>query len=290
MADISKKISRKSIKAKKNAAIKTIKQQAKQKIKEVKIEYALNSEKVQLKLAEKEQKRNLKLQKKNARLAYNEHKQKQYTLGEELFNSISHGIGVGLSIAAIVLLILKACLFAPGSMVGLYVTSYCLFGGSLFVIYIFSTLYHALTPYGARTIFSIFTHDAIFLLIAGTFSPYLLTNVGSSLGWTLFIVLWSVTAFCIVLYSVFSKKFKTLSVVVYLILGWIYLGILLTSPFVNPLSHISFSYLIAGGVAYSVGSVFYLLKNIKWAHSIFHLFVLAGSILHFFSIYFSLAS
>jgi hemolysin III len=285
MADITERITRKSLRAKKRAAIKTIKTQAREKIKEVKIQYAKNPERQQARIVERERKKALRVQKENARLAYNARQPRQYTLAEDLFNSISHGIGAGLSVAAIVLLILRAIKYAPAGKMPLYITSFTIFGVSMFLLYLMSTLYHALTPYGVRKVFSILNHTSIYLLIAGTYTPFALTTIEGVAGWVVFGIIWGFAALGIILYSVFGARMRNVSATTYIIMGW--LIVFAFNPIVAKLPRISLAMLIAGGVAYTVGCVFYFLKKYKWSHSIFHLFVVVGSVMHFFSIYFS---
>lgn len=289
MADISARITRKSLAAKRKAAVKTIKQQAKEKIREVQIEYNTNPERLKAKAQEKELRQQLRLQRANARLAYNSRHPREFSLGEDLFNSISHGIGAGLSVAAIVLLVVRAVSHAPeGNIpVSTYVSSFAVFGASLFVLYMFSTLYHAVTPYLARKIFSVLNHDAVYFLIGGTATPYLLTKAPGSPGLVAFIILWSLCAALIVLYSVFGAHMRAFSVFTYFVLGWVYILAFVFYPLGTTLPAVSEALLLAGGLAYTAGGVFFLMRKIKWTHSIFHLFVLAGSILHFFSVFYS---
>jgi hemolysin III len=209
---------------------------------------------------------------------------KRYSPGEEIFNSVSHGIGAGLSVAAIVLLIVRAVYCAPAGLKPLYVTSFTLFGASLLILYMSSTLYHALVPFKAKNVFQIFDHSSIYLLIAGTYTPFCLVALRGPFGWTLFGIIWGLAITGIVLYSVFGNRLRAISAVTYVILGWII--VFAFRPLVRTLPHISLVFLIAGGIAYTAGCVFYVLKKVKWMHSIFHLFVLAGSIFHFFSVYF----
>lgn len=286
MADISGKITRKSLKAKKRAAIRTIKAQAREKIKEVKIQYARDPERQKAKVTERERKKAMRVQKENARLAYNARQPRQYSLAEDLFNSISHGLAAGLSVAAIVLLIVRAAMYAPAGHRGLYVTSFTIFGVSLFLLYIMSTLYHALTPYGVRKVFSILNHTSIYLLIAGTYTPFALTTIEGAAGWIMFGVIWGIAVLGIVLYAVFGAKLRNVSAVTYIIIGWVF--IFAYNPLVAKLPQISIVMLICGGLAYTASCPFYFMKKYKWSHSIFHLFVIAGSIMHFFSIYYSI--
>ena len=289
MADISLRITKKSLKAKRKAAIKTIKAQTKEKIRAIKMEYAVNSERKKIKAAERAQKKELRIQKANARLAYNERQPRQYTLGEELFNSISHGIGAGLSVAAIVLLVIRAVFHTPaGSSTALYVTSFSIFGASLFILYLMSTLYHAITVPGARKVFSVLDHDAIYILIAGTYTPFVLTKIPSSAGIAICASVWGICAALIALYSVFKSRLRSFSVFTYLVLGWLIISVFTFYPLGTVLSNTCRAMLFAGGAAYTVGGVFFLMRKYKWTHSIFHLFVLGGSVLHFFAVYFSL--
>lgn len=211
---------------------------------------------------------------------------KRYTLGEEIFNSVTHGIGAGLSIAALVLLIVRAAVHAPRPAAGAYITGFTIFGAALFILYLMSTLYHALTPYGAKKVFAVFDHSSIYLLIAGTYTPFCLTALSGTLGWVLFGVIWALAAAGITCYAVFGSRIRAVSAVTYILMGWLVLFAI--KPLAASLPPVSFKLLIAGGAAYTAGFVFYALKRIKWMHCVWHLFVLAGSILHFFSVYFSI--
>ena len=208
---------------------------------------------------------------------------KSYSSGEELFNSVSHGAGAGLSAAAIPLLVIHAVRSAPAGLTALYVTSFTIFGASLFILYLFSTLYHALTPHKTKKLFQIFDHSSIYLLIAGTYTPFCVAALHGAFGWVLFGIIWGLSVTGIVLYSVFGNRLRAVSAVTYVVLGWIIIFAFRRLTLVVP--RISLVFLIAGGIAYTAGCPFYALKKIKGMHSIFHLFVLAGSILHFFSVY-----
>lgn len=286
MADISGKITRKSLKAKKRAAIKTIKAQAKEKIREVKIEYAANPERKKAVQLERERRKALRVQKENARLAYNARQPRQYTLGEDLFNSISHGLAAGLSVAAIVLLIIRAATYAPDGKTGLYVTSFTIFGASMFILYMMSTLYHALTPYGVRKVFSILNHTSIYILIAGTYTPFALSAIEGAFGWVVFGIMWFFAVIGIVFYAIFGSKMRNVSVVTYILMGWFIVFAL--NPITRVIPKTSIVMLVCGGVAYTLSCIFYFMKNYKWSHSIFHLFVVAGSVMHFFSVFYSI--
>ncbi|WP_052296217.1 PAQR family membrane homeostasis protein TrhA [Treponema brennaborense] len=211
---------------------------------------------------------------------------KRYSIGEEIFNSVTHGIGAGLAAAAIVLLIVRAVVYAPDDGKGFYITSFAVFGASLFVLYLMSTLYHALTPYGAKKVFAIFDHSSIYLLIAGTYTPFCLTVLRGTMGWVLFAVIWGLAVAGMTFYAIFGSRMRLLSAVTYVLMGW--LVVVAFKPMSETLPWLSLVLLITGGVAYTVGCIFYALKKIKWMHSVWHLFVIAGSAFHFFSVYYSI--
>lgn len=215
-----------------------------------------------------------------------QHSVKSYSAGEEIFNSITHGIGAGLAIAALILLIVKAVTQSPPAETVYYVTSWTIFGVTLVVLYIMSTLYHALAPSRAKSVFAIFDHASIYLLIAGTYTPFCLASLRGSIGWALFGIIWGLAITGITLYSIFGKRLRVLSVITYLLMGW--LIVFAFKPMRNVLPPISIFFLLAGGLAYTGGVIFYAMKGRKWMHSIWHFFVLAGSILHFFSVYYSI--
>lgn len=202
-----------------------------------------------------------------------------YTLGEELVNSISHGIGAGLSVAALVLCIVQAAV--NGNAWG--VVSSCIYGSSLIILYCMSTLYHAITNKTARKVFRVFDHTSIFFLIAGTYTPITLVTLKGPLGWTMFGIVWVAAILGIVLNSVSIEKFKVFSMICYVGMGWaVMIGI---KEVMMALPKTGFTFLLIGGIMYTFGLIFYALKKYKYMHGIWHVFVLAGSILHFFCIY-----
>ena len=158
-----------------------------------------------------------------------------------------------------------------------------IFGASLFLMYMLSTLYHALTPYGARKVFSILSHCSIYILIASTYTPFALLTVGGASGWVLFGLSWGAALIFCTLYAVFGARIRMFSVLTYMIMGWLFLAVV--SLCKMNLSNATMAFIISGGISYSVGCIFYLLRKYKWTHSIFHVFVLAGSILHFFAVF-----
>ncbi len=204
------------------------------------------------------------------------------TLGEELFNSITHGIGTLLSIAALVLLVVFAAIKGNAW----HVVSFSIFGTSLVLLYLSSTLYHSFSKEKIKNLFVRFDHAAIFLLIAGTYTPFLLTALRGALGWTLFGIIWAVAIAGVVIRSIYLTRFRKLMVGLYLGMGWMF--VVAIGPLMKNLPGISVLFLFLGGLMYSIGVVFYAWRNLKYGHGIWHLFVLAGSIMHFFSVIYSL--
>ncbi len=203
---------------------------------------------------------------------------KRFTLGEELFNSISHGAGACLSIAGTVVLIVMSALYSDAWAV----VSASIYGSSLIILYTMSTLYHAITNNTAKKFFRIMDHNTIFFLIAGTYTPFTLVTLRGSVGWTVFGIIWGFAALGIVLNSVNLEKFSKISLVCYIVMGW---AIVFTAkPLLNSAPKMSLVFLIIGGLFYTIGVIFYVLKKYKWMHSIWHLFVVGGSIFHYFSI------
>ena len=203
-----------------------------------------------------------------------------YTLGEEIFNSVSHGVGALLSAAALVLLIIFALVYSDGyGLAGAIV-----YGVSLIVLYTMSMVYHIVQNERGKKILRIFDHCSIFLLIAGTYTPYLLGPLRGKIGWTVFGIIWGVTVIGIILNTISLERFKALSLVCYVLMGW---GIILSiKPLAQNVEPAGIILLVAGGLIYTIGVVFYVLKKYRYMHSVWHLFVLAGSICHYFSILF----
>jgi len=215
-------------------------------------------------------------------------KTKLYTLGEEITNSITHGIGSLLSIAALVLMIIKAAIYKSA----LDVVSVIIFGISLIILYTMSTLYHAISNEKAKSVFKIFDHSTIYLLIAGSYTAFTLIalrSIDPTKAWIIFSIVWGIAILGTISYAIFKNKFKVLNIVSYVIMGWV---IVLAIPEIVEYfkfndAIIGLYLLIAGGILYTVGIIFYALqkKNYKYFHCIWHVFVLLGSICHFFSVY-----
>lgn len=208
----------------------------------------------------------------------------QYTPGEEIANSITHAIATGLSIAALVVLIVSAV--SGGD--AWHIVSFSIFGSTLILLYLASTLYHAIPAARAKRILKTLDHSAIFLLIAGTYTPFMLVSLRGPVGWTIFGVIWGLAVTGIILKCCCVYRFKRLSLAIYLGMGW--LCVLVGRDIYASLSPTSLILLALGGLAYTLGVIFYVWKRLPYNHAIWHLFVIAGSTLHFFSVLHTLPS
>ncbi|MBE7045682.1 MAG: hemolysin III family protein [Ruminococcaceae bacterium] len=201
-----------------------------------------------------------------------------YTLGEEIFNSVSHGVGVLLSVAALTLLIV----FAAWKSDGYGMASALVYGISLIILYSMSMVYHIVQSPKAKHVLRIFDHCSIFILIAGTYTPYLLMCMRNALGWTMFGLIWGMTVIGILLNAIGLERFSKVSLVCYVLMGW---GIVFTiRPIAQQVGTQGTALLVAGGIVYTLGIIFYVLKKYRYMHSVWHLFVLGGSVCHYLSI------
>lgn len=208
-----------------------------------------------------------------------------YTRGEETFNMTSHIVGAALGIVALTLCVIFAALHK--NVYG--VVGSAIYGVSLIILYTFSSIYHGLSPkIIAKKVFQVIDHCSIFFLIAGTYTPICLCALreySSALGWTLFGVIWGAAIVGITLNAIDIKSFKAFSAICYLIMGWCIIGAWKALPFMIAKGGIIL--LLSGGICYTIGAAFYyFLKKKRYMHSVFHIFVVAGSILHFFYILF----
>jgi len=203
-----------------------------------------------------------------------------YSLAEEIANSISHGIGCLFGIIGLVLLLSQAIDSRAGA---LAITSYSLYGGSMILLFLASTLYHAIPGQRAKYWLKKLDHSAIYLLIAGTYTPFLLVGLKSPLAHGLMVVIWGLALAGIVFKLAFAHRFEAVSLVTYLLMGW--LSLIVIYQMVTRLPAGSVWLLAAGGVIYSLGVIFYVAKRIPFNHAIWHGFVLGGSLCHFFAIY-----
>ena len=201
-----------------------------------------------------------------------------YTTREELANSLTHGIGVFLSIAGLTILVLFASLYGNPW----HIVSFSIFGVSLFVLYSSSTLYHSINHPVAKKILRFFDHSAIFLLIAGTYTPFVIVNLRGGWGWSIFGVIWACAIIGIVIKSVLMGRFEKLSVAVYVVMGW--LCLIALKQIVIHVPPFSIDLLLLGGLSYTTGVIFFAWRKLPYHHAIWHLFVLTGSLFHYFSV------
>lgn len=202
-----------------------------------------------------------------------------YSPTEEKLNIWSHAFGIFLSIIALVLLIIKA---VQQDNIWMMI-SFPIFGVSLILLYLASTLYHASKEPQKRFKLKVFDHAAIYVLIAGSYTPFTLVSLNGETGWLIFSIVWVMAFTGIILKLFFTGKFKIVSTAMYVLMGW-----LIVFYFQDLTAHLhekGVFYLILGGVLYTIGAILYSIKKIKFNHAIFHFFVLAGSFCHFLSIY-----
>ena len=202
----------------------------------------------------------------------------EYTAAEERVNAITHGIGFLLAIAALVILVVTAAHHAGAAAV----VGCAIFGASLVILYALSTLYHAFPWPRAKRVFHHLDHCAIFILIAGTYTPFTLAVLPPGWGWSLFGLLWGFAALGICFHLFLAARWPRLATVVYVAMGW--LAVIAIRPLAHALPHAAFCWLIGGGVAYTLGALCYSLKKIPHHHGFFHLWVIAGSVCHFFAV------
>lgn len=197
---------------------------------------------------------------------------------EEIANSVTHGIGIPLSIAGLVLLIIFASI--KGS--ALHVVSFTIYGVTMLLLYICSTLLHSFPEGKAKNVFEVFDHSSIYLFIAGTYTPILFNVIKGPLGWSLFGIIWGIALAGVVFKSFFVKKYLFTSTLIYIIMGWMI--VFAWKPLLNTFPTEGITLLIVGGALYTVGTIFYVWRSFPFHHAVWHLFVLAGTIVHFFSI------
>lgn len=201
-----------------------------------------------------------------------------YSKGEEIANAITHGIGALLAIAALVLLIVFAAKYGDAW----YVVSYTIYGVCLVLLYLFSTLYHSIYAKRAKKVFRIFDHASIYILIAGTYTPFALTVLRKHGGWIIFGVVWGATVIGIITKVFCCGKFEKMSTLLYVIMGWMIVFYIKTLIAAIPLNGVIL--LVAGGIIYTLGALLFLFDKIPYNHAIWHLFVMGGSACHFFCI------
>lgn len=193
---------------------------------------------------------------------------------EEIVNAVTHGIGIGLALVGFIVMIIQA---EPDRLPG-----FLIYGVSLILLYLASTMYHSLTRPRTKLLFKKLDHMAIFLLIAGTYTPFCLSALQGWVSWVLLALVWGLAIAGIVFKVFHAGRYEVISLILYICTGWLVIGVI--KPIYHTLSATGFAFLILGGLFYSAGIIFYVSKRIRYSHAIWHLFVLAGSSFHFFSV------
>lgn len=206
-----------------------------------------------------------------------------YSRRDEIANAVTHGIGTGLSIAGLTLLVVLAILYGDVARM----VSFSIYGSSLIILYLASTLYHSFQNPPVKRVFRIIDHASIYLLIAGTYTPFLLLCMTGAWRWVLLGVVWGLALLGIGFKAFFTNRFRKASVLAYILMGW--LCVIALREMLASIPSGGLILLAAGGVIYTVGVIFYVWKKVPYNHAIWHLFVLGGSICHYFAILFYLA-
>jgi hemolysin III len=204
----------------------------------------------------------------------------EFSITEEIWHAITHGVGLGLSIAGLVVLVVFSAM--DGTV--LSVTSAAIFGAALIILYGSSTLYHAITHTKVKKIFQQLDHASIYVLIAGTYTPITLLTLEGAWGWSIFAVIWVSALLGISLKMIYPNRFETFSLILYMIMGWMI--VIAIQPMLENMESGGLWFLLAGGLFYTIGIIFYVWDNLAFNHAIWHLFVLGGSISHYFMILF----
>lgn len=194
-------------------------------------------------------------------------------------DAITHGLSAALAIAALVVLEVKAAEY--GTVLSVVCVS--IFGASLILLYTISTIYHSLSHTGVRGLFQKFDHMAIYILIAGSYTPFALLSIKGALGWTIFGIIWGMAIAGICFKSIWTGKLQILSTIIYVLMGW--LVVIALKPLIASTPEVTFKFLFSGGLMYTGGVIFFIWQKLPYSHSIWHLFVSAGSIFHFFAVY-----
>lgn len=204
---------------------------------------------------------------------------KYYPKIEERINIVTHAIGLLMSVSALTLLVVFASL--KGTV--WHIVSFTVYGASLVILYFASTVFHLAQNQKTRNALNVFDHAAIFLLIAGTYTPFALVTLRGAWGWTIFGIVWALALGGIVLKIFYTGRYNLLSTIIYLVMGWII--VIAIKPMIDALPFDGLMWLLAGGVSYSVGAVFFLLDKFPYNHAIFHVFVVGGSACHFVAVF-----
>ncbi|MEP0367223.1 MAG: hemolysin III family protein [Cyclobacteriaceae bacterium] len=205
-----------------------------------------------------------------------------YPHKEEILNVITHLAGFVLSVAGLVLLVVFASLYGDAW----HIVSFSIFGSSLVMLYLASTLYHSVKSKKWRRKLNVFDHAAIYVLIAGTYTPFCLVTLNGTMGWVLFGITWGLALVGVIFKIFFTGRFNMISTIGYVLMGWV--AVIAAKPLYENLETGGLLLLILGGVSYTVGAIFYAIDRLPYNHATFHFWVLAGSLLHFFSVFFYL--
>ncbi|OQY02523.1 MAG: hemolysin D [Bacteroidetes bacterium 4572_117] len=203
-----------------------------------------------------------------------------YSPKEESINTISHGFGLALSIPALILLVIYA--ITEGNV--WHIVSFSIYGSSLVLLYLASTLYHGAKKPELKKKLNVFDHSAIYVLIAGTYTPFALVTLNGFWGWLIFGIIWSLAIIGLVVKLFYTGRFNKISTLAYVLMGWVV--IIAIKPLINNLSSEGLFWLFVGGLFYTIGAALYLIKKLPYNHAIFHVFVLLGSLSHFISVFF----
>jgi hemolysin III len=203
-----------------------------------------------------------------------------YRLSEEIAHSVTHGIGIVLAIAALAIMTAFAAVFGTAR----HIVGCSIFGTTMIILYTASTLYHGIQNEKAKKVFRVFDHSAIFLLIAGTYTPFTLICLKGAWGWTFFGIIWGLAVFGVLLQTISKMRFEVLSLILYVAMGW--MSVVAFKPMISLLPTAGLIFLIAGGLSYTSGIIFYVWEKLPFNHAIWHVFVLGGSVSHFFAVMF----
>lgn len=273
----------KSLRAKKRMHIAQIKQRCNEEIREVNIQYAEDPERLRAKYAADDFARSEKARRTAERRIEHEKKLiererlvRQPSLAEEIASSIIQGIGVLISVAATVLLVYFTLTRVPADMRTVYVSSYSAIGGTMILMYLMSTLHHALVPAGAKEVFKRLTHAFIFLVLGSAYTMFTLTSLRGTAGWILLGIVWAVCIIGIIMYAVWGGELAVANLVMYLVAGWA--GVVLVRQLYHVLPPAGFGFLITCGITYTISCVFFMLNKIKFMHVVSNAVMLMGTL------------
>ncbi len=204
--------------------------------------------------------------------------EREETVGEEIASALTHGLGAAAALAGGAVLITLAALYGDGWQLSAAIV----FGITLLLLYVASTLYHAIQHPTVKGRMKVLDHCAIYLLIAGTYTPFTLISLRATVGWWLFIVIWALAVFGVIFKLFYTGRFQLISTLVYIAMGW--LIVVAAKPVMHALDPWTFGWLLGGGIAYTLGTFFYHRPKMRYSHAVWHLFVIAGSVCHYIAV------